>query len=47
MDIITTAIIAALAGLSKDAINDSYKAMNYPNFADAEVGVSNFFALFC
>ncbi|MEO0928826.1 MAG: hypothetical protein AAFY63_23565, partial [Cyanobacteria bacterium J06643_13] len=27
MDIITTAIIAALAGLSKDAINDSYKAL--------------------
>ena len=27
MDIITTAIIAALAGLSKDAVNDSYKAL--------------------
>lgn len=27
MDIITAAIIAALAGLSKDAINDSYKAL--------------------
>lgn len=27
MDPITTAIIAALAGLSKDAINDSYKAL--------------------
>ena len=27
MDIITTAIIAAIAGLSKDAINDSYKAL--------------------
>ena len=27
MDVITTAIIAALAALSKDAINDSYKAL--------------------
>lgn len=27
MDIITTAIIAALAALSKDAINDSYNAL--------------------
>ena len=27
MDIITTAIVAALAALSKDAINDSYKAL--------------------
>ena len=27
MDIITTAIIAALASLSKEAINDSYKAL--------------------
>lgn len=27
MDVITTAIVAALAALSKDAINDSYKAL--------------------